>query len=86
MTAAHAAQITRTPHVFVAGSLMAEPLIQEVVARQFDVRRWNNAAGVDDMVSDNPSQDGNYRNVEIIFTYPYALSIYVLRKNLKSKT
>ncbi len=51
MTAAHAAQMTRTPHVFMAGSLMAEPLIQEVVARQFDVRRWNNAAGVDDMVN-----------------------------------
>ena len=45
-------QLTKTHHVFIAGSFISHPLVQRLVVEEFEAKKWWDAIGIDGIVSE----------------------------------
>ena len=52
-TAINAMHMTKTKHLFVAGSFISHPLTQRLVEEEFEYARWGGAMYYDGIVSKN---------------------------------
>ena len=50
-TAIYAMHVTRTKHLFVAGSFISHPLTQRLVEEEFEYARWGRAMSFENIVS-----------------------------------
>ncbi len=45
--------LTKTKHIFIAGTFIAHPLTQKIVTEEFEKEKWDRAMFFDDIVSTN---------------------------------
>ena len=46
-------QVTRTHHIFIAGSFISHPLVQRIVMEEFEAKKWWDAMAMEGIVSEN---------------------------------